>query len=303
MKYKFIFVLGLLFIFSSAFIYWQSRPVNLADSAIRVFTINRGDGIVSISRRLLNNQFIRNRYLFILKAYLLGLHRRLQAGTFRLSSSDTTTKIITLLSSASNSDYWLTITPGSRLAQLSVNFPQTLEGYLFPDSYLIPPHYTAEQIANLITTHFHQKLAQAEQGSTTSLDDRQTLILASLLEREAKTLTDKQLIAGILLNRLSINMALQVDATLQYARDTLRTPKNYWQPLNQRDFKIASPFNTYLHPGLPPAPICNPGLDSLSAAYHPRDTDYMYYISDFLGTIHFARTLADHNQNIDKYLK
>ena len=136
-----------------------------------------------------------------------------------------------------------------------------------------------------------------------TLDDKNTLILASLLEREAKGLDDKKIVAGILLNRLHLAMPLQVDASVQYAKDSLLKPEKYWQPITREDLKIDSPYNTYKNSGLPPSPICNPGLNSLIAAYHPSPTDYIYYIHDTTGQIHYAKTLDEHNANVAKYLR
>ena len=98
-------------------------------------------------------------------------------------------------------------------------------------------------------------------------------------------------------------MPLQVDAAVQYGRDSIVKPSKYWLPLTKTDLQINSPFNTYQNRGLPPTPICNPGLDSLFAAQNPLPSDNLYYISGSDGLMHFASTLADHNQNIAKYLK
>ena len=146
-------------------------------------------------------------------------------------------------------------------------------------------------------------ISEAKINSSTSLTDTQIIILASILEREARTLETKQHIAGILLNRLSINMALQIDATIQYARDSRIKPKVYWTPVTSADLEIKSPYNTYHNPGLPPGPICNPGYESIYAAFHPINSDYMYYITGHDNQMHYAKTFAEHTANIAKYLK
>jgi len=106
-----------------------------------------------------------------------------------------------------------------------------------------------------------------------------------------------------LLNRLSINMALQVDATVQYARDSqIPHPKVFWQPITKKDLNIDSPFNTYKYPGLPPQAICNPGYDSLYAVFHPIKSDYLYYLTGKDNKMHYAKTLHQHHANIAKYL-
>ncbi|MBI4153507.1 endolytic transglycosylase MltG, partial [Candidatus Woesebacteria bacterium] len=100
-------------------------------------------------------------------------------------------------------------------------------------------------------------------------------------------------------NRLSIGMGLQADATVQYA---VATSSNWWPVLTKDDLAINSPFNTYRFRGIPPTPIANPGLSSITAAVLPKDTDYLYYLHDAKGQIYFARTLAEHNENVRKYL-
>jgi UPF0755 protein len=231
----------------------------------------------------------------------MGLNSRLQAGSFQLSASLSTPEIITKLSSGGTKDYWLKIIDGSRVEEITPRFPLSLEGYLFPDSYLIPEHYDQSQILDLIKQNFDKKFAQAKVDSASKLSDSEIVTFASILEREGRTLDTKQKIAGVLLNRLNIGMALQIDATVQYARDQFK--KEYWLPVIPADLKIKSPYNTYLNPGLPPSPICNPGYNSLYAAFHPIDSDYLYYITDPHGAIHFAKTLDEHNTNVAKYLK
>ena len=289
-------------VFLAGIFCFLSLPLS-ADTRLADFAVNQGDGISLIASRLESNHLIRNRFVFILSARVLNLHRRLQAGTFRLSPSFSTGEIIQRLSQGGRSDYWLKVIDGTRLEEITPSFPKNKEGYLFPDSYLIPADYSLDDILEVIAKNFDSKFSQAKLSSTSQLSDRQSVILASLLEREGRTLETKQKIAGVLLNRLNINMALQVDATVQYARDTLRHPKDYWQSLAKTDLKISSPYNTYLHPGLPPGPICNPGYDSLYAAFHPIASDYLFYITDSQGRLHLASTLADHNANIARYLK
>lgn len=306
MKRLFLFILFIIIsvVGSVVFFVYNLKPVS-ADTSIKNLVINQGDGIKTISLQLQNNHLIRNPYVFIAAAYLSGLDTRLQAGLFKLSPSLSTTEIITKLSQGGNHDYWLKIIEGQRLAELSIRFDNSLEGYLFPDSYLIPSDYQTTQIyQEIIKKNFDRKINEAKIDATnTKMSESEIITLASLLEREGRTLKTRQTIAGILLNRLSINMALQVDATIQYARDSQLSTKDFWQPVNKSDLTIKSEYNTYLNPGLPPGPICNPGYDALYAAYHPIDSDYLYYITGTDNQMHYATTLTDHNSNIAKYLK
>ncbi len=284
----------------------------------RIFVVNEGDGIHTISQNLYKNDFIKNKYAFLIYSLITRQNKKLQSGTFRLSSSLSVPEIIKKLSSGGVSDYWLKIVDGIRIEEIAKLFPsgltfnsqdfltkyKTKEGYLFPDSYLIPSYFSLDQTVDVIIQNFDKKFAQAKEGSTSSLIDEDNVILASLLEREGKSLESKQKIAGIIINRLNLGMPLQIDATVQYAKDSLtKNITNYWQPLAKIDLQINSPFNTYKNQGLPPRPICNPGFNSLYAAFHPTDSDYLFYITGNDGKMYYAKTLEEHNSNITKYLK
>ena len=164
------------------------------------------------------------------------------------------------------------------------------EGYLFPDTYLIPKDVAVESVVSLLTNNFEKKVGQA---------DKSTIILASIVEREAVGSEDRQLVADILTKRLAAGMGLNADATLQYA---IGKPGNWWPVPLASDKKVKSAFNTYMYRGLPPAPIANPGLGSIRAVLGARETAYLYYLHDPEGKIHPAKTFEEHQMNIDKYL-
>ncbi|MFA6369220.1 MAG: endolytic transglycosylase MltG, partial [Candidatus Shapirobacteria bacterium] len=203
----------------------NSKAVSV-DKKNTMLVINEGDSLLTISDKLKSNSLIRSKYSFLFYAYKLGLNSKIQAGTFRLSPSLTVQEIITKLSKGGVSDYWLKIIEGTRLEEIKDLFPQdeaftAQEGYLFPDSYLIPQYYTTSQIISVIQSNFDKKFAEAKESATNkTLTDQEIVILASIVEREARTLKSKQEVAGVLLNRLKIGMALQVDASVQYARDS-----------------------------------------------------------------------------------
>jgi UPF0755 protein len=311
-----------------AIVYLPGNKAFSSSEKTKSFTINQGDGLVSVAKRLKSADLIRSEANFVINSYLLGLNRRIQSGTFYLSPSMTPGEIITRLSQGGSHDYWLKFKEGWRLEEIAQNLPpespvtaaeflaasQGQEGYLFPDSYLIPYSYTPNQVVSLLRSHFQEKLASASQDKTNfSLgDDHDYVILASILEREGRSLESKKMIAGILMNRLTHNsapMPLQVDATVQYARDSKASRSNptppftFWQPLLKDDLSIKSAYNTYQTNGLPPAPICNPGYDSLFAAYHPSDSQYFFYITGNDGKMYYAQTADEHNANVAKYLR
>jgi UPF0755 protein len=303
-KVALIFII--LLVFLSCFVLFFLRFTDKAVSdnkQTRDFVIAPSEKLVNIAQRLEANKFIRNKYTFIFYTITSDSKNKIKSGKFRLAGNISTQDIIKKLVKGGSADYWLKIIEGQRVEEITPKYPKTEEGYLFPDSYLIPEYYTPAEILTVIKDNFNKKFTQAKQGSNTKLSDKEVLILASLLEREGKALEDKKVIAGILLNRLEIDMGLQVDAAIQYARDSLNKPQKYWAKLTKADMSIDSPYNTYKYRGLPPAPICNPGYDSIYAVFHPTESDYMYYITGKDGQMYYAKSYAEHNTNIAKYLK
>ena len=304
MKWRYLLVsFGLILIIAISVVFYLSSPFS-SDSSLKAFVINQGESVVDISNRLGKNRFIKSPLIFIFWSALSGQKNNIKAGKFEIASSWDVKTIISKLTSGGSTDYWFKIIPGQRLEEFTKDnlVPATSgkEGYLFPDSYLIPEYFTPEEIVAMISKNFDQKIKSL---NIKSQDLSEIVTLASLLEREAKTKIDKQKVAAVLINRLKIDMALQVDAAVQYGRDTITKPTKYWLPLSKTDLQIDSPFNTYQNRGLPPSPICNPGLDSLFAAQSPISSENLYYISGHDGLMHFAATLVDHNANIAKYLK
>lgn len=187
--------------------------------------------------------------------------------------------------------------PGIKASDF-VNEAQQYEGYLFPDTYLFPPSADSASVIASMRANFNTRIGLFSsdiQASGHSLSD--IVIMASLIEKEVRTTTNRRIVSGILWNRLKLGMLLQVDAVFGYIfnRDT-------YSP-SFSDLKTESPYNLYLHRGLPPGPINNPGLDSLDTAINPTATDYLYYLTDKNGGIHYAKTYADHQANQQKYLR
>jgi UPF0755 protein len=312
-------ILFLVIIVAAAAIFLKNNlSAPSSDTKNKIFVINTGEGIVAISKSLEKNNLIKNQYAFLAYTFLTGQNKKIQSGTFRLSSSFTVPEVVKKLSSGGVSDYWLKIIDGFRVEEIATLFPEGLpftskdfltqvkskEGYIYPDSYLLPQYYTLDQTLEVINQNFNQKFAKAKADATnTTMTDRQILILASIIEREARTLKVKEGVAGVLINRINTSMPLQSDVTIQYIRDSKTTPTKYWADISSADISIISPYNTYKNPGLPPGPICNPGYDSIYAAFHPTDSDYIFYLTGNDGVMHYARTLTEHNSNIAKYLK
>ncbi len=177
------------------------------------------------------------------------------------------------------------------------------EGYLFPDTYLISPDMTAEELVALQQETLSEQLQPLQTAiASSSYTEAELLTLASIIEREANDETSMRTVAGILQNRLALGMPLQADATIAYALDT---PLNELPPgqLATELRELDSPYNSYLYRGLPPTPIGNPGLQAITAVLNPIQTDYLYYITGTDGNFYYAETLARHNQNIAQYLR
>ena len=293
--------------------WWWGRkilPPDLATSAKVVFVVAKSQTAGQIIEQLSSKNLIQSPLAARIFLRISGQGRKLQAGSFVLSSGQNLTEIFQVLTGPL-ANVWVTIPEGWRREQIAarmqtilgessqefvtadfITATATLEGQLFPDTYLIPVSATVEQIVKIMTNNFTTK---------TRLNlpaDRQTLIIASLVEREANSDGDRPTIAGILWKRLNAGWPLQVDATVQYV---LGTTGNWW-PINI-DTKYPSVYNTYLHPGLPPQPIANPGLASIQAAKNPTTTPFWFYLHTEDGSVYYAKTIGEHNSNIDKYLR
>jgi UPF0755 protein len=174
-----------------------------------------------------------------------------------------------------------------------------LEGELFPSTYLLPTDASPKRITSVLVDQFRHELPGDAAARAAALHRTvpEIVTIASLIEREGKVDEDRPLIASVIYNRLRLGMPLEVDASIEYV-----FPEHH-DVITKRDLQIDSPYNTYLHTGLPPTPIANPGKASLDAAFHPASTGYLYYVAKPDGHSVFAKTLQEHNANVDRYLK
>lgn len=312
-----MFFIATLFI---AIVWWvlSTSPIGFSDSIS--FTINRGDGVREITNNLYNKGLIKSRVAFFITIKILKLDTKIQAGEYSLNKNMSAADIAKALThgvadikitvpegwSVEEVIKYLQEKTGEKLEETEFNNWKQEEGYLFPDTYLIPQESSMSAILALMRDNFDKKVKKVT---------REQLIMASLVEREAKTEIDRKIIAGILLKRLKEGMPLEVDATVQYVVANCRNPapipdafqlkdKCDWWPkeLTEADLKIDSPYNTRKHIGLPPGPICNPGISAINAVLAPQETDYYFYLTGDDGSMRYAKTLAEHNANIAKYL-
>jgi peptidoglycan lytic transglycosylase G len=182
---------------------------------------------------------------------------------------------------------------------------KSLEGFLFPSTYQFTRHATPAQIAATMVRQFrtvwnevNPNVAATTTAENGSPSVSEIVTMASLVERETPLSPERPLVAGVFYNRLKRSLPLQCDPTVQYALALAGRPTLI---VRHDDLSIASPYNTYTHPGLPPGPIANPGEASLRAAINPAQSDYMYFVANDTGGHFFAKTLAEHNHNINIY--
>jgi len=290
------------------------------------FVIEKGESLKEIGEHLEKEGLINQDYWF--KFYVLGKGwaGRLQAGEYVLSPSMSILEIAENLAGGKTvSDISITIPEGftlkqidSRLTQVGLidkggllNFNQkeflilnsqfsisNLEGFLFPDTYKFRKDNSLEEIIRKILNNFDKKLSEDLRAEIQKQRKNifEIITLASIVQNEALTNEEMPVIAGVFSNRLTIGLPLQSDATINYI-----TGKNLRQP-SIKDTEVNSLYNTYLHKGLPPGPISNPGLDAIKAAIYPQKTDYFYFLHPLNGPTVFSKTLKEHNSNKAKYL-
>lgn len=306
----------LLLLGSAVFLWWNNglQAVNNNDQTQKIFVIDKGQGIREIASNLKEEGLIKDSVVFFLLVKQLGLDGKIQAGDFRLSPSMTTEQVAENLTHGSI-DVWVTIPEGRRAEEIADILQNTMEtydptwrkelnkheGYLFPDTYLIPKDADIAMIIQIMRNNFENKYQEVDTAKT-SLSKEDIVIIASLIEREARHDADRPKVASVIHNRLNIDMKLDIDATLQYVLGYQEDEKRWWKKgLTNDDKETKSPYNTYRYAGLPPAPIANPGIKSLQAAANPDKTNYLYYITDRNGINRYATTFEGHNANISRY--
>lgn len=281
--------------------------------------IGRGSNLEKISEILHENNIIKDKPGFKIMTILDGSSSELSFGWYRMEKYSNPRKILTMLKKGQRMTVKVTIPEGLSSSQTInligqncdvdikelyglLNDRQFLddlgvksgnpEGYLFPDTYIFyrseePRSIIKRMINRLNSVLKHDRLYRIDTMSFTS---HQILTIASMIEREAVIEREKPLIASVIYNRLKKGMKLQIDATILYSLG-YHKPRIYF-----KDLKVDSPYNTYKHRGLPPGPIANPGYQSILAAIHPADTDYLYYVADGKGGHIFTDNFSEHKE-------
>jgi UPF0755 protein len=269
---------------------------------------------------------IRFHPLFARIVWVMGKDRSIRAGEYSLHSSMSPREVLQMLCRGEVVLHKVTIPEGFTLKQIATLLEKSgvasaqeilaesrkvglieafgfegdsLEGYLFPDTYYLARGLPPEEILKAMVQRFHSvygpglKARQAEKGWSL----HEVVTMASVVEKETSSRKEMPLIASVLVNRLRIGMPLQCDPTVIYGIE------DFDGNLTREHLLTPNPYNTYVNKGLPPGPICNPGLDALKAVLYPADTAYLYFVSKNDGTHLFSPTLREHNRAVEKYQK
>lgn len=315
------------------------RPASDEDVQIP-FRVEPGETAGMVAMRLEEAGLVRDAGLLSLYMRHQGLDARLEAGEYLLSPRMTIPEIAEALQHGRIQEATVTIVEGLRMEQVAEILEQAgvteadgfqavvrgevrpeiwaqyrvlqdrppgagLEGFLFPDTYRFPRNADPVDVARRMVERFAEQFTpeMESQAQQRGLSVFSVVTLASIVEREAVVPEERPLIADVFLNRLAQGMYLQADPTVQYALGYQPDTGEWWlRPLPVEALtEVDSPYNTYLHPGLPPGPICNPSLASMQAVLNPADTDYLFFLSRGDGSHVFARTYEEHLENLQRY--
>lgn len=299
-----------------------------------IVTVAKGESANAIGKELQRQGVIRDDRLFEVVVALRGVTNSLEAGDYEFDHGLPVVEVVDRIAHGKTASRQVTLVEGSRaeeigdalekagvvskadfmaalvksrynqpfLAQLTSS---SLEGFLFPARYEFLRTTTPDAVVNQLLSGFQTNVADTVQLEGQALTLEEVVTLASIVQREAGTLSEMPTIASVFLNRLRLGIPLQADPTVQYAiarNGPVSTADGYWRKeLTVDDLKVNSPYNTYLNPGLPPGPIANPGLDAITAVIRPATTNYLFFVAKGDGTHAFAQTLEEHERNIAQY--
>lgn len=291
------------------------------------FTIEKGQSVRNIARNLEEKGLVKDDLLLLFYLKGKGLSGDLKAGNYRLAKNNTPKQVVDTLTNGKVASVKITIPEGWTNTQIAdylenkgivekndflaaskekYNYPflsdlpegASVEGFLFPDTYLLSQNVTSKEIIEKMLQNFEEKLNDQikTEIKSSSYNVFQTVTLASVVEREVSKPEERKLVAGVFLARLEEGMKLQSDATIQYILNSNKKIFNF------EEIKVESPYNTYQNTGLPVGPIGNPGLDSILAVVRPQMTEFRYFLSAD-GVTHFSKTLDEHEEKKAKYLR
>jgi UPF0755 protein len=298
--------------------------VETSRARFAVVEIASGSAVADIARKLADNDVISNELFFTVAAIARGSTRDLKAGEYRFETNISLLEALSRLEQGRVLLHEFTIPEGFTVKQIAERLDNnglaeaeemmrlaedqdfcrtlgvesaTIEGFLFPDTYRIAKGLSTEDLFRIMVdkmwTVWETETSEAGRPEDWNLQDIMTI--ASIIEREAMFDDEKPLIASVIYNRLEQNIPLQCDVTIRYPLD------NYGVHLTYDDLDLDSPYNSYRNRGIPPTPICSPGLPSIRAALNPAETDNLYFVSMNNGHHKFSSTLKEHNKAVHKY--
>ena len=304
-----------------------NRPYRGYAGAEQFVEIPPGTGSLGIGERLVSSGVIRDVPTFRTALWMSHKGRGLKAGEYRFDRAMTPFEIIDKI--ARGDVYVITVTfpEGQTIADMAKIFEAhgvgtaasfvraakdpapiraldpaaaDLEGYLFPETYALPRRTDAAKLVRMMVARFEKVFTSQlrQDAAARNMTVRQAVTLAAIVEKETARAEERPLVAAVYATRLRIGMPLQCDPTVIYG---LVKAGRYDGNIHKQDLSFDSPYNTYRYPGLPPGPIASPGRASLEAAVHPADADYLYFVSRNDGSHEFARTLEEHNRNVQKF--
>ncbi len=307
--FKLFLVVFISAIFYIQFFCWRAPSTFPPEN---IFVVEKGQSLSAVASSLADAHIISSPFLFKNLVVMLGRGNGIKAGDYSFKKP---ISVYGVASRLTKGEYGLltikiTIPEGLNIFDMASLFERELiefdsekflslakEGYLFPDTYFFLQNATESDVLSLMKNNFDKKIAGLnEQIKTLGKPLDEIVIMASILEEEARTEETREIISGILWKRIEIDMPLQVDVTFQYING--KTTKD----LTKADLEIDSPYNTYKYKGFPPTPISNPGLEALTATLNPKDTPYFYFLSDKGGIMHYATTFTEHKKNRELYL-
>ncbi len=281
----------------------------------KTITIELGLPVPTIATYLAKENIVRSATLFYFILLLGHDPTKIKASSYQFTEPLTTSEVAErlMVGDFTATLIKLTFPEGFRVSEYSQltkailgRVPENIalelkqkEGGLFPDTYFVPLEFTHRQLIALLEETAEMVLAEeySAAATTTGLSREDTIVLASIIEREANDAKSMGLVSGILHNRLEIGMSLQVDASVAYGLNKSGAD------LTQADLKTDGPYNTYIKVGLPEGPIANPGRMAIKTALNPTPSAYLYYITGRDGNFYYAQTLTEHNQNVAKHLR
>ena len=303
---------------------------------LKIFTVETGETAKRIANNLEEEQIIKDSSVFLLYLYMTNNSKSIQAGEYLLSPQMNTIDIAKIITKGETNEEKITILEGWDINDIANYFEEkgistkeevyaltgypreinnnnelikdfdldksdnlSLEGYIFPDTYNISSGDTAETIILKAVSNWDRKITDElkEEIENQNKTIFEIITMASIIEKEAKTLEDKKNVSSVFWKRIEAGIGLQSCPTVLYSLGEEKTQ------VSTEDTQVDSPYNTYKYKGLPLGPISNPGMDSIIAAIYPNQTNYWYFLSDTEGNLHFSRTLEEHNQNKYIYLK